>query len=708
MLSIGPGSVCDVCLEHFGRGDKAPCSILCGHVFCFGCIDQLRESRQHPSHREVDMGAPCPLCRTHFDRRSLVKLHIDVENTRGQQGGSPPRATCLTPADAEARRIQEAFASVANEGTTEPRLRQLIGEATTFLSAQPREQFRDLRVCHRLIAYLCDIKAKLRDERTVYEKELAKVKDEKVELEQKAEAAATKRKDEMDTALAVEMSLREHCARSHKAYEDMVGHYNFVVSEWTKLSEEIARLRALETSLLERDHCNQRTDVTFTPEVMSDHSAYLTSYHDYQMKLNGAALTNPASFMISPLPEFTSAGLPPTFMNAFPLPDIEEEYKKKPKAKHRAQPSSFGCTSPEHPVSCPCVEVPRFPDPSEIAQSTTPYTSHGRNASLINIPAAFDGTMDPAPSGVMSETLPGDRDTGRSVSRASRHSSRSRPSSLAPTQPASTQPASTQPASTQPASPSRRPTSSVKIQSRIPTPHDESMPSTSNAPITMSTPQIQSWTNNRLHDLLHDTTSPGTSSSLPNLPSHFISSIRESRHLREKDRSRSPGRRSSYNAPPPQVQQDRAAQPIEASSSSSSEPAPIRVNQPIAYDPANAPVSTASTAAIAHEKAKRERQRAEQEARRAERREREQESRRRTESERTRASQASSSSTVPTVKTSQREAAPTYTSTSTSSAYASQRSSGYGSRSGPSALRDTFSADKHSSKTMPALGMARS
>ena len=34
MLCLGPGSVCDVCLEPFGSDLKAPCSIDCGHVFC--------------------------------------------------------------------------------------------------------------------------------------------------------------------------------------------------------------------------------------------------------------------------------------------------------------------------------------------------------------------------------------------------------------------------------------------------------------------------------------------------------------------------------------------------------------------------------------------------------------------------------------------------------------------------------------------------
>lgn len=88
------------------------------------------------------MGAPCPLCRKHFDQRTVVKLHIDFDNVRGLQGGSPVRASCPTAAESEARRLQEAIANVANTGTTEAELRKLIGEATIFLSTQPRDQVR--------------------------------------------------------------------------------------------------------------------------------------------------------------------------------------------------------------------------------------------------------------------------------------------------------------------------------------------------------------------------------------------------------------------------------------------------------------------------------------------------------------------------------------------------------------------------------------
>ncbi|THV03525.1 hypothetical protein K435DRAFT_651062 [Dendrothele bispora CBS 962.96] len=139
MLCLGPGSSCDVCLDPFGDDSKAPCSIECGHVFCSDCLDHI--TRQ-----------TCPLCRESFDVRSAVKLHVDVDGC-----GAAQSATY-----AQARRLQRAIADVANEGATEPRLRQLLAECKTFLQSQSRELFEDLRVSHRMLAYLCEVRSKLR------------------------------------------------------------------------------------------------------------------------------------------------------------------------------------------------------------------------------------------------------------------------------------------------------------------------------------------------------------------------------------------------------------------------------------------------------------------------------------------------------------------------------------------------------------------
>ncbi|KAF8882123.1 hypothetical protein BD779DRAFT_1675106 [Infundibulicybe gibba] len=211
MLSLGAGSACDVCLEPFGHESKAPCSIQCGHVFCVDCLNHITRPT-------------CPLCRTTFDQRTVTKLHVDVDNARSSPSPSI-KATCPTAAEQEARRLQEAIASIANEGTTEPRLRQLIAECRTFLSSQPRNLFSDLRVSHRMIAYLCEVKSTLKSQNQAVDslkEKILQLDTEKAELKQRVDDMIIINRDERETALAVEMSLREHCSRAHAAYGTMV------------------------------------------------------------------------------------------------------------------------------------------------------------------------------------------------------------------------------------------------------------------------------------------------------------------------------------------------------------------------------------------------------------------------------------------------------------------------------------------------------
>ena len=75
----------------------------------------------------------CPLCRIPFDKDSVIKLHVDLDAIPIEQ------ASGCTSADLqEAQRLQKAIANIADKGTTEQNLRQLIQEGRTFLHGQPR------------------------------------------------------------------------------------------------------------------------------------------------------------------------------------------------------------------------------------------------------------------------------------------------------------------------------------------------------------------------------------------------------------------------------------------------------------------------------------------------------------------------------------------------------------------------------------------
>ncbi|KAJ7097640.1 hypothetical protein C8R44DRAFT_643327 [Mycena epipterygia] len=148
MLSLGPGSACDVCLEPFGAELKAPCSIPCGHVFCVSCLQNV----PRPT---------CPLCRTPFEARTTIKLHIDLDNIRA------PSSTDETMVDGSpddiARHLQKKITSVAVDGATEAQTTQLTEECKAFLT---REDYSDLRTAYKMLYYMCHVKHLYRDQRS--------------------------------------------------------------------------------------------------------------------------------------------------------------------------------------------------------------------------------------------------------------------------------------------------------------------------------------------------------------------------------------------------------------------------------------------------------------------------------------------------------------------------------------------------------------
>ncbi|KAJ6551218.1 hypothetical protein B0H19DRAFT_164463 [Mycena capillaripes] len=143
MLSLGPGSACDVCLEPFGAELKAPCSIPCGHIFCVNCLHQVARPT-------------CPLCRTPFDTRHTIKLHIDVDNINVlpsfDEMPLPPNS------DDGARQLQERITNVAASGATEIQTTQLTEECKKFLSTVQKGMYSDLRTSYKMLEYMCRLK----------------------------------------------------------------------------------------------------------------------------------------------------------------------------------------------------------------------------------------------------------------------------------------------------------------------------------------------------------------------------------------------------------------------------------------------------------------------------------------------------------------------------------------------------------------------
>ncbi|KAG5645381.1 hypothetical protein DXG03_006334 [Asterophora parasitica] len=295
----------------------------------FRCANNVRCASGNSNIPDIDLGAPCPLCRSIFDRSSIVKLHIDVE------------IKDISTADNDAKRLQNQLLSIAEAGATETALRELVAEVSAFVKPFTRDKYTELRNTHRMVAYLGDIKRKYRVARNQVEADKLRLKaleEEKAEVERRA-------KDERDAALAIETSLREHCLRSSKVYEEMVG-------------AELARLRSTQSQT--RVDSSQQPDAS-TPEYIASIDARLASYHEERVRTSGAAVTDPESYLVSPLPQFTG-GFPSLSTNAFPLPDIDYDIDMEPEIL-RSVPSAA------------------TPQPTHTHPAYSIYQAYSRNAS---------------------------------------------------------------------------------------------------------------------------------------------------------------------------------------------------------------------------------------------------------------------------------------------------------------------------------------
>ncbi|TFK36274.1 hypothetical protein BDQ12DRAFT_610198 [Crucibulum laeve] len=203
MLVLGPDSACDVCLDGYDNDTKLPYSIQCGHVFCSQCIPSLPRDT-------------CPICRASFSRSEVRRLHVDLDSVKA------------TPEALEAKRLQAAIAKIANEGSSEQNLRQFIQEGKAFLTSQPRAMYKELRTSLKMISYMCDVRSTLKSRERELEniskqvQQLAQLQAENGLLQKQLQSSKKKRQEERDQALAEQLTLKDHAAKAHAAYETMV------------------------------------------------------------------------------------------------------------------------------------------------------------------------------------------------------------------------------------------------------------------------------------------------------------------------------------------------------------------------------------------------------------------------------------------------------------------------------------------------------
>ncbi|KAH9950759.1 hypothetical protein B0H21DRAFT_686080 [Amylocystis lapponica] len=232
MLVLHPNSTCDVCLEGY-TGANVPHSISCGHIFCLRCLQSLTRHC-------------CPLCRTPFHIHEVRRLHID-KGGRSPSPSLPVDSTDLAELSSHARRLHNRITHIVREGASMSDVRDVLEEVRGWLLTQPPDEHADLRSVYLLLFRYTDLQYRAVEDKRALADIQRTCDDLKEQLQSERQAADTKCQelsrqlsDEMDTAKAVEKSLRERYSDMDKEWN---GKYEVCVAECRRLLDEVKELR---------------------------------------------------------------------------------------------------------------------------------------------------------------------------------------------------------------------------------------------------------------------------------------------------------------------------------------------------------------------------------------------------------------------------------------------------------------------------------
>ncbi|KAG6836955.1 hypothetical protein H0H93_000596 [Arthromyces matolae] len=355
MLTLGPDSVCDICLDPFSS-TKAASVITCGHSFCTDCIGRLRYAPSTGAHADPSY-KPCPLCRRVFDTRSHIRLHIDHDHTS---------ARTTSRSDPDAKNLLDRLAKILDTGSSEEESKKCISDIKAFVRSKPKDQFLEMDLCCRMLYYMCEVRTKnrqLQTRKTELEGQNKELEDQKRELEnQKAECenllnrarkekADVERKahEEKELSLSIEKSLSEYAKASRDGYETMVkvglikpifSQYNQVVNDLASICQEIEQGHY--------DDSSRRSSPRATRTAASRMSQRLSAYHEEHIRLDSHILTEHGNFFVTPVA--TPAALP----NRPSTPQEEED--SSPSSSTLPRRHSQSSSSRYKPATEPSVE----------------------------------------------------------------------------------------------------------------------------------------------------------------------------------------------------------------------------------------------------------------------------------------------------------------------------------------------------------------
>ncbi|KIJ62292.1 hypothetical protein HYDPIDRAFT_169207 [Hydnomerulius pinastri MD-312] len=355
MLVVGPNSTCDVCLECYTSGANVPHAITCGHVFCQKCLGHLAQHK-------------CPLCRQRFSPQDIRKLHVDRDPSSAAINDSIEPSAQPPPVDDEAQRLLDDIARIVKEGAKIHDIRRVIDESRAYYKSQPGNQYTPVRVGCLLLHNVAESQRKLQLQAEQI-REITTARDEiRERLTSELDAADLKyqelqrtSRDEKETALAIEKSLREHYDRMNDYWK---GQLETAKQESQALRNELDRLRSAQSTFAPPRPLELRyfynTDTKRSSPSTEDLSLSKVENH------KGKVIDDDFDFHLSPLADATAplASTAPSLLALTYESDEEDLKKQKPKEAPIQEEPEPDSDLEQYNVATPMAYPLRQPHPS--------------------------------------------------------------------------------------------------------------------------------------------------------------------------------------------------------------------------------------------------------------------------------------------------------------------------------------------------------
>ncbi|KAF9235480.1 hypothetical protein BU15DRAFT_64835 [Melanogaster broomeanus] len=338
-----------------------------------------------------------------FGPSDIRKLHVECDPSARAIESTPPAAS-PPQLDDESQRLLDDIARIIKQGAKLDEIRRVIDECRTFYKSQPGNQYTPVRVGCLLLHNLAEAHRKLHSQ-TDQLREVAAARDEVRErLTSELEAMQFKyqelqrtSRDEKETALAIERSLREHYDQMNNFWKGQLESAN---GECRSLREELDRVRSSQAAPALPRPPPRPVELQYF--YKTDTKRSYTEDPSKVENLKGKVLDDGVDIQLSPLAE-TGLPLPSTVPSLRPLvDDSDEDDLAKPRRKEgpiyeEPEPEpEMEASSSAKPVAFPFPPQlqprPDKADPISIPQRT----SLSRRSSSM----AMSVTADPWSSGI--------------------------------------------------------------------------------------------------------------------------------------------------------------------------------------------------------------------------------------------------------------------------------------------------------------------